>query len=382
MRNIPFGKPIIGDEEIEAVVNVLKGPQLVHGPCAKQFEADFSSFIGGGHSLSVSSCTSGLHLAYIYLGIGPGDEVIIPAQTHVATAHAVEYTGAKPVFVDVSLSTGNIDLDQVEDAITVRTKAICVVHFLGMPVDMGRVTKIANKHNLFVLEDAALALGTRYKGIHAGLLGDAASFSFYPVKHITTAEGGMFVTSHSDIAAKVSRLKAFGYDKMIGERVTPGLYDVDLLGYNYRMNELEAALGIQQLKRLSKFLDKRHFNNALLRKSISDVDELFVLADGGGDFEHSHYCLTVVLGDSLANSRYDIIKHMRESGVGVSIYYPGPVPHLSYYKKKYGLSSKEYPNSSCISHRSIALSVGPHLNDEDILFSAKTLKEAIAGVKP
>jgi len=381
MRNIPFGKPIIGDEEISAVVDVLRGPQLVHGPRARQFEADFAAFIGGGQSLSVSSCTAGLHLAYVYLGIGQGDEVIVPAQTHVATAHAVEYTGAKPVFVDVDFYTGNIDLDQAEEAITPRTKAICLVHYLGMPVDMDRVDQIAKKHGLFVVEDAALAVGTRYKGTHAGLLGDAGSFSFYPVKHITTAEGGMFTTRDVAIADRVTRLKAFGYDKMVGERITPGLYDVDILGYNYRMNELEAALGIEQLKRIDKFLTQRHSNNSTLRSALEDVPEVMLLADGGGDFEHSHYCLVAVLNEHLGDARHDIIRSMRNAGVGVSIYYPGPVPHLSYYRNKYDLGSCLFPNSSRISDRSIALSVGPHLNNEDMLFTAETLKQAIAGAE-
>jgi perosamine synthetase len=381
MRTIPFGKPIIGNEEIDAVIEVLRGTQLVHGPRARQFEEDFSRFIGGGHSLSVASCTAGLHLAYVYMGIGQGDEVIVPAQTHVATAHAVEYTGAKPVFVDVDSSTGNIDLDLVESSITPKTRAICIVHYLGLPVDMSRVDHIAKKYDLYVIEDAALALGAKYKGIHAGLLGDVASFSFYPVKHITTAEGGMFTTRHEEIAKQVSRIKAFGYDKMIGERVTPGLYDVDILGYNYRMNELEAALGIEQLKRINTLLEQRHANNAYLRNALSDMTELQLLSDGGGDFEHAHYCLVALLDEQIASSRFEIIQAMKKAGVGVSVYYPGPVPNLSYYKTKYNLDLANYPNAARISSASIALSVGPHLNEDDMIFTAKALKSAIFGAK-
>jgi len=348
MRNIPFGKPVMGKEEQEAVMEVLQGPQLVHGPRAKKFEDDFATFIGGTNALSIASCTAGLHLAYVYLGIGPGDEVIIPAQTHVATAHSVEYTGAKPVFVDVESDTGNIDIEQIELAINTNTRAICVVHYLGLPVDMDKVNSLAKKHNLFVVEDAALALGAKYKGTHVGLLGDAGSFSFYPVKHITTAEGGMFVTRHVDVAEKVSRLKTFGYDKLLGERVVPGLYDVNMLGYNYRMNELEAALGIEQMKRIPDFLVKRRENDTQLRESLGSIDEITTLSQGDADYVHAHYCVIAILNDKIAGSRFDIIKSLRESGVGTSVYYPGPVPHLSYYKDKYNLGNHKYPNAERI----------------------------------
>lgn len=381
MRNIPFGKPIIGDEERNAVLEVLRGSQFVHGPLAKKFETDFAGFIGGGFAHTVASCTAGLHLAYVYLGIGPGDEVIVPAQTHVATAHSVEYTGARPVFVDVDATTGNIDIDGIEAALSPRTKAISVVHYLGLPVDMDKVIALARKHDLFVVEDAALALGARYKGVHAGLIGDVGSFSFYPVKHITTAEGGMFTTRHADVAAKVARLKAFGYDKMVGERVVPGLYDVDMLGYNYRMNEIEAAIGVEQLKRVGGFLAKRAANDAALRKALEGIDEVTCLAPGGGDFEHAHYCLVAVLGDAVADKRYDIINGMRDVGVGTSVYYPGPVPHLKYYREKYDLGRVEYPNAARISNQSIALSVGPHLDEEDMVYVGRMLKQVLGAIK-
>lgn len=381
MRTIHFGSPLIGVEERTAVAEVLNGNQLVHGPRAKKFEQDFAQYIEGGYCHSVASCTAGLHLAYLYLGIGPDDEVIVPAQTHVATAHSVEYTGAKPVFVDVDERTGNIDIDQLEAAISPRTKAICVVHYLGLPVDMDRLMTLAKKHGLFVVEDAALALGARYKGAHVGLSGDAASFSFYPVKHITTAEGGMFVTRRPEIASKVGRLKAFGYDKMVGERAVQGLYDVDLLGFNFRMNELEAAIGIEQLKKVSTFLKLRAENDRILRQALEDVLELTNLDAGGGDYEHSHYCLVATLQGSVANKRNELIEALKKRGVGTSVYYPGPVPHLKYYREKYGLGGCRYPNAERISHSSIALSVGPHLNGEDMIYTAKSIKEALGEIR-
>lgn len=381
MRNVTFGKPTIGDEEKRAVLEVMEGSQLVHGPRARQFETDFAAYVGGGSALSIASCTAGLHLAYLYLGIGHNDEVLVPAQTHVATAHAVEYTGARPVFIDVARETGNIDIDQIEAAITSKTRAISVVHYLGLPVDMERINVIARKYDLFVVEDCALAIGARFKGVHVGLHGDVGTFSFYPVKHITTAEGGMFLTRHPEIAAKVNRLKSFGYDKTLGERTVPGLYDVDMLGYNYRMNEIEAAIGIEQLKRVNGFLEQRAKNDVALRNQLSEIPELTVLSAGSGNFEHAHYCVVAILNEAMAEKRSEIITMLRNFGVGTSVYYPGPVPHLKYYREKYDLSKVPFPNAEAISNRSIALPVAPHLGEEDMAYVGAMLKKVLGVMK-
>ena len=381
MKILPFGKPIIGDEERKAVLRVLHGSQLVHGPEASNFEGQFRKFLGGGYAQSVASCTAGLHLAYIYFGIGSGDEVIVPAQTHVATAHSVEYTGAKPVFVDVEIETGNIDVDRIETLITPNTKAISVVHYLGLPVEMDKITNLAKKYNLYIVEDAALALGAYYKNTHVGLIGDIASFSFYPVKHITTAEGGMLVTRHANIASKVARLKSFGYDKMVGERTIPGLYDVDILGRNYRMNEIEAAIGIEQLKRLGNFLRRRELNSIMLRSEIQDIDEIYCLDSGNENCVHAHYCVGIVLNDSIATKRYEFISELKKLGIGTSVYYPGPVPHLQYYKNKYGFKDIDYPNASKISNCSVALPVGPHLEEADMKYIGTAIRKIISDLK-
>ena len=260
MDAIPFGKPMIEVEECNAVMDVLKHPILTHGPRVRQFEADFSTWTKAPDSISVSSCTAGMHLVWFTLGIGPGDEVIVPAMTHTATAHAVSYTGATPIFVDSEKATGNVCLDAVTSAITERTKAIAVVHYLGLPVDMKRLMRIAEKHDLFVLEDCALSLGAQLDGIHVGLQGDVGVFSFYPIKHMTTAEGGMVVTRHTDLADRLRLRKAFGVDRAMHERKVPGIYDVVALGYNFRMNEIQAAIGIEQIKKLNRFLDQRKKN--------------------------------------------------------------------------------------------------------------------------
>jgi len=381
MRKIPFGKPLIGEDEKQAVIDVLNGPILVHGPKAKEFENKFSEYTGALQSVSVSSCTAAMHLAYFDLGIGPGDEIIVPAQTHVATAHAVEYCGAKPVFVDAEMKTGNIDIDQIEALITNRTKAIAVVHFLGMPVDMDRVNAIAKKYNLFVLEDCALAIGSYYNGIHAGLHGDVGCFSFYPVKHMTTAEGGMLITKHSDLAERINRKKAFGVDRVVGERKIPGIYDVDMLGYNYRMNELQSALGIVQLSRMDSFLRKRETNYSALEKGLREIEEIDFLETSNSQFTSSYYCLSILLDNKYKDKRFELVSILNANGVGTSVYYPKPVPHMKYYKEKYQYSENSFPNAARISDESIALPVGPHLNLEDIEYIFTNMKKAIFNIK-
>ena len=351
---------------------------LVHGPKSKQFEKDFAAFTQAPFALSIASCTAGLHLFYFDLGIGPGDEVIVPAQTHSATAHAVEFTGANCVFVDCEADTGNIDPEGLESAITKNTRAISLVHFLGKPADMTKIMPIAQKHNLPVLEDCALSIGATVDGVHTGLIGDAGCFSFYPVKHMTTAEGGMFITKRAGLAERIGYKRAFGVDRVVGERKVPGVYDVPNLGYNYRMNEMEAALGVEQLKRMDGFLKARRDNYRHLAPMLSELEEIRVLnSDDENGLKSSHYCLSIILEENLAKKRYELVEKLKEKGVGTSVYYPRPVPHMTYYKQKYKVEDFEFANASAISYKSIALPVGPHLGPEDMEYIAAKVKSSI-----
>jgi len=382
LRTIPFGKPIIGDEEREAVEQVLSGPILTHGPLVKEFESMFARYTGAEHAIAVSCCTAALHLAYFYLGLGIGDEVVVPAETHVATAHAVELVGAKPVFVDAEMNTGNIDIDQIEAYITERTKAISLVHYLGMPVNMHRVMEIARKHGLFVVEDCALAIGTYLDGVHAGLHGDVGCFSFYPVKHITTGEGGMLITGKKEIAGQISRQRAFGIDRnVVHERPVPGVYDVQELGLNYRLNEIGAALGIEQMKRIYGFLKKRKENYEALTSGLVTIDEVELLKSSHDGYHSSHYCQVAILKEPLSKKRFEIAEYLKKQGVGTSVYYPRPVPHMTYYKEKYKYSDASFPVASRISGNSITLPVGPHVDGDDIEYIVAAIKNAIMEVK-
>ncbi|MBI4356620.1 MAG: DegT/DnrJ/EryC1/StrS family aminotransferase [Gammaproteobacteria bacterium] len=373
--NIPFAIPMIGQEERDAVREVLDGSILVHGPRATIFEQAFAEFTGAPHAVSVSSCTAGMHLIYFAMGYGPGDEVIVPAQTHVATAHAVELTGAKPVFVDSELETGNIDISKIEAAISSRTRAIVVVHYLGVPVDMRQVLAIAKRHNLFVLEDCALSLGAKVDGVHTGLQGDAGVFSFYPVKHITTAEGGMVILRDGELAKQLKLKKAFGVDRTHGERKVPGMYDVITLGFNYRMSEIHAAIGIEQVKKLPTFLTKRAENHQVLSEYLESTDGLRVLPAPMGRLTSCHYCLAIILDDGFASKRAQIMDLLTTQGIGSSVYYPQPVPHMSYYRNKYGYDDTQFPNAARLSRQSIALPVGPHLGSRDMKRIAGGIKK-------
>ena len=376
MKNIPFGKPMIGTEEKEAVMKIMDGSILVHGPVSVQFEEQFAAFTGAPNAVSVSSCTAGMHLIYFALGYGPGDEVIVPAQTHLATAHAVELTGARPIFVDAEKNTGNIDIDAIETAINSKTKAIAVVHYLGVPVDMPKVIDIAKKHNLFVLEDCALAPGAKVDGIHVGLHGDVGVFSFYPVKHLTTAEGGMIILRDSDLAQKLKLLKAFGVNRNYGERKIPGMYDAEVLGFNYRMSEIHAAIGVEQIKKLPSFLVKRRENYNRLEEGLKNVSGVTVLPQPMDDrFCSSHYCLGMMLKKEIADKRPIFMEALKKKGIGTSIYYPQPVPRMSYYRSKYGYNENRFVNATNISDCIIALPVGPHLKLSDMDYIENSIKE-------
>ena len=329
-----------------------------------QFEEAFQQYVGGGRAVAVSSCTGALHLACLRY-FGPGDEVIVPALTHVATAHAVEAVGATPVFVDVSRETGNIEADAIADAITPRTRGIIVVHYLGRPCDMAAIHVLTRLHDLRLIEDCALALGARVGETHVGLIGDAGCFSFYPVKHMTTGEGGMLLTKHPEVAEDMKLRRAFGQQGRMG--------DVTGLGLNYRLTEMQAALGLVQVGRLNRFMKKRVSNYETLRAGLR-----------GLEFVNSHfgafYGLSVYMPPDV-DQRW-AMDAFRRRNCEFSVYYPRPVPLLSYYREKYGAKPGQFPNSERIASRTVCLPVGPHLKRDHIAYIIAVVKEVLSCESP
>jgi perosamine synthetase len=375
---IPFGRPWITDDECESIPSIQQGSAPAHGPEGKALEKEFRSFVGyDANCVSVNSHVAALRLAYLALGIGPGDEVIVPAQTHVATADAVEGTGAKPVFVDCDSTTGNLTAVQVQAAITPKTKALSVVHLLGIPCSMPDIMAVAERHGLKVVEDCVIALGARYRRRHVGLLGDAGCFCFDSIKDITREEGGMLVTRRKDLEAEVNKLRAFGAGRTRDERAISEMCEVPAVGLNYCISEAQAALGRRQIARIEESLERRHANFYRLKSLLSQLEGLFILDAVEESQDSSHYCLSAVLLGDLGKRRDEIVAKLARRGVGTSVYYPDPVPRMTYYREKYGYRAEDFPNAARISDHSIALPVGPHLTPSDMDAIAESFTQAI-----
>jgi len=371
---IPFGKPILDSSEFSLVKNVLESGTLVHGKVTSDFEKEFAERIGVKNAIAVSSCTAGMHLGLFISEISVGAKVAVPAMTHVATAHVVELQGAQPIFIDVNKDTGNICTKKLREvAQNTKLDAIIPVHYLGLPCEMDEIKDIAKINNSLIIEDCALSLSATYKNRQTGSLGDLGSFSFYPVKHITSIEGGMVTTNNNDIAKKIRKARAFGYNKSLGERSRPGLYDVDALGFNYRMNEIEAAVGLCQLKKLDTFLIARERNYKVLYEKISNIHGVWTFPSRKNFSNSSHYCFNLVLEENNKFKRNQLQDKLKELNIGTSIHYPGAVPLFSYYKNKYNFKTGDFPIAEWLASNTISLSIGPHIDSNQIQEMAETI---------
>jgi perosamine synthetase len=272
---IPVARPYIGAEEEQAVIDVLRSGWVTQGPRVAEFEEKFSHYIGCDYSIALSSCTTALHLALLAIGVGPGDEIICPSLSFIATANSIAYTGATPIFADIDLATYNLDPARLEEVITPRTKAILVVHQIGLPAEMNEILAVAARHGLAVIEDAACAIGSEYDGRLIGKpLGTMACFSFHPRKILTTGEGGMITTSDPDLAARLRRLRqhAMSLSDVVrhnAKQISSETYDE--VGYNFRMTDMQAAIGITQLGRLGDFLKRRRYLAARYTDALQNL---------------------------------------------------------------------------------------------------------------
>ena len=271
MKKIKFSSPQILKKDLLSMNQSIESGWLAHGKYSDKFEREFTKYTGSKYATTVSSCTAGLHLACMSIGLKSSDEVIVPAQTHTATAHAVEYVGAKAVFADIELPSGNISPKNLLKKITKKTKAIIIVHLTGMPCKIDEIMTIAKKFKLTVIEDCAHALGSFYNKKHVGNFGVVGCFSFYPTKQITTGEGGMVISNNKSIINKITKLKAFGINNDPKARKIQGKYDVNYLGFNYRMTDFQACLGYFQLKRYKNYITKRKQNALTFHKYFKNL---------------------------------------------------------------------------------------------------------------
>lgn len=368
---IPYGKQTIEQDDIQAVVDVLKSDFLTTGPKIAEFEQTVADYVGAKYAVAISNGTSALHAACFAAGIGPGDEVITTPLTFAASANCVLYCGGTPVFADVDPKTYNIDPEDIRRKITDRTKAIIAVHLAGQPCDMDAIYSIAREHGLIVIEDGAHALGSVYKGKKVGSMSDMTTFSFHPVKPITTGEGGMIVTDNEDFYKKMVLFRSHGItrdDSMMTRNDGPWFYQQFDLGYNYRITDIQCALGCSQMKKLDRFLARRKEIVARYNEAFADCDNIitpYQLSD-----TESGWHLYIVQVKNC--DRKQVFENMREKGIGVNVHYI-PVYMHPYYQE-HGYENVHCVNAEEIYSHIISLPLYPGLTFEQQDYVIDTLK--------
>ena len=368
---LPFSPPLLGAEEKAEVMDTLDSGWLTKGPKTERFEKEFAAYCGVPHAAPVHSCTAALHLALLALDIGPDDEVLVPTMTFASTAHVVAYVGARPVFVDCGPDF-NMVADQIEAKISGRTRAIIPMHYGGQPCDMDTVLAIARRHNLRVIEDAAHAAGSEYRGKKIGSLeSDVACFSFYATKNMTTGEGGMATSWNGDLIERIKVLSMYGISdaRQIWQRYAPKgswWYDVVDLGYKYNMMDLQAALGIHQLKRLDGFIERRSHFAPMYAEGFGDLDAV-ALPPVSGNIRHAWHLFPILLQpERLTIDRNRFIEELRAENVGTSVMYI-PLHLHTYYRKLLGHEPGDFPMAQSLYERVINLPISPKMADEDVL---------------
>lgn len=357
---IPIAKPVISEEESKAIEGVLYSGMLTQGEAVKKFEDAFSAYLGVKNSVACSNGTVALDLALKAIDIGPGDEVITPSFTFIATANAILYQGSKPVFVDVDPRTFNIDPQDIQEKITVKTKAIIGVHLYGQPFDLRAVQQICEDHRLVLIEDCAQAHGAEYNGRKVGGFG-MGCFSFYPTKNMTTGEGGMITTNDDRLAAKLRLIRNHG---------DTGKYNHIILGYNYRMTNIQGAIGVVQLSRLDGFNRKRIENAEFLNKSLKVMGITTPFRDSRVKHVYNQYVIRVE--DGFSASREKLMEYLGFNGIGCAVHYPKPVYRQPLYQQL-GLDRVVCPVAEDVSQRVLSLPVHPSISQEDLEHIANTV---------
>ena len=375
-RKIQLSKPCLGPEEWDAVKEPIDCAWLAQGPKVAEFENMFADIHKVKNAIATSSCTAGLHLILEALNVGPGDEVIVPAFTWISTANVVMYCGATPVFVDIDPTTFNINPEQVADKVTNNTKAIIVVHLFGLYADIERITKAAP--GIVIIEDAACAVGGYYKNKSIGCHGIAAAFSFHPRKAITTGEGGMVATNNDDLAEKLMILRNLGASKSKDEKINDQkpyiLPDFNLLGYNYRMTDIQAAIGLVQLNKLDSFIDERQKWAKYYRNNLNHITWMrFPEEPAYG--RHSWQAFVVrIESDKAPLTRNQIMEFLQSKGIATR---PGTlaIHMLGYYKNKFNFKPEDYPKTYYCYENTIALPLHNSMSENDYNYIVECIKE-------
>jgi UDP-4-amino-4,6-dideoxy-N-acetyl-beta-L-altrosamine transaminase len=369
---IPYGRQWIDENDTEEVLKVLNSDFLTTGPKVGEFESALCRYIGCKYAVAVNSGTSALDIAVGALGISEGAEVITTPFTFVATCNSLLYNNLKPVFADIQKNTRNIDPEDIKSKITPKTKAIVYVDYAGHPCDIKEIKEIAEKNNLYLIEDACHALGANYYGKKIGNFADLTVFSFHPVKPITTGEGGAVVTNNSELAEKARLLHSHGIDKSAADRYGPEAgwaYDMKMLGRNYRMTDIQATLGISQLKKLDMFIERRQEIADLYNILLQDCK--FVKTPITKEkVKHGWHIYTILLEEV---NRDMLFKHMRENGINVNVHYI-PIYNFSYYLKNFDINRNSFPITEDVFKRIITLPIYPKMSNEDVELVVKTLK--------
>ncbi|KAE9635578.1 UDP-4-amino-4,6-dideoxy-N-acetyl-beta-L-altrosamine transaminase [Defluviitalea raffinosedens] len=375
---LPYGRQWIDEDDIQAVVNVLKSNYLTTGPAIKEFEDQLKSVTGAEYVVAISNGTAALHAACFAAGIGEGDEVITTPMTFAATSNAVLYCGGTPVFADIDPETYNIDPKDIRRKITNKTKAIIPVHYTGQPCDMDEIMKIAKEHNLIVIEDAAHALGAEYKGRKIGSIGDMTTFSFHPVKPITTGEGGAITTNNKEFYDKLMLFRSHGITRdqeMLLNDNAAWYYEQHFLGYNYRMTDIQAALGCSQLNKLEFFLQKRREYAKMYSEAFKDLEGVIIPKQLDDTLSGWHLYVLQLDTDKIRPDRRVIFDELSIHNIGVNVHYI-PVYYHPYYQKL-GYKKGLCPNAEKLYERIITLPLFPKMSEEDIMYVIKIVKELV-----
>jgi UDP-4-amino-4,6-dideoxy-N-acetyl-beta-L-altrosamine transaminase len=378
MKYIPYSRQYIDKEDILEVVKVLKGDFITQGPKIPEFENSLAGYCGAKYAVVFNSGTSALHGSYFSLGIEKGDEFITSPITFAATSNAGLYLGAKPVFVDVEKHTGNIDTSKIKAKITKKTKLIVPIHYAGHPVDLKKISQIAKEYNLFVVEDACHAMGARYKNekIGNGKYSDMTVLSFHPVKHITTGEGGAVLTNNKEFYKKLLLFRSHGItkDQFINKPDGDWYYEMQFLGYNYRMTDIQAALGISQLKKLDSFVERRRAIAELYNEAFKDNPYFDIPHEKNYAFS-SYHLYPLRLKNAYKDRKREIFSKLRERGLGIQTHYI-PVYWQPYYKES-GYKKGLCPVAEDFYQREISVPVYPGMTNANINYVIQTVLNII-----